>query len=118
MLSPKRPFERLKALTDMPLAEQRCLIPDQHFDPWGAFDGVAGSYNDEIDVACISVLRRITDGNFFAADALEEFFAYLLCGHDYCDYGTSPRGCFCYPEIKPLLHLWADKWEEFLRLED
>lgn len=111
--------ERLKALLDKPLPTDREMISSDDFSPWDAFDKITGSYSGEIDEVAIQVLEAVRDRTTF--DLLKgenrvfvEFFLNVLAGHNYVDYGTSPRGAFATPgNVARLLPAWIDKWKAF-----
>jgi hypothetical protein len=92
-----------------------------YWDPWEALGVRCASYNSEIDLNAIAVLRGIADG-LYNSDIAErtgltpahvELFQALFCGADWCEYGTSPRGCFpLYRDDFPRL---IEAWENYYR---
>lgn len=75
------------------------------FDPWKAIGLSCMSYNSIIDRQAIEVLRGIRD-KLYCDDISErygmhpahvELFQCMFSSMNWCDYGTSPRGCsFAY----------------------
>ena len=73
-----------------------------YWDPWDALGLPCCSYNSEIDEQAIAVLQGIAD-KMFNTDIAEktgmspahvELWQGIFCSRDWCEYGTSPRGCF------------------------
>lgn len=84
-----------------------------YWDPWEVIAIPAGGYNSSVDLDAIYVLRAIRDGvasgksgddykNYVTdiskrigmSESHVELWQYIFCSADWCDYGTSPRGCF------------------------
>lgn len=78
---------------------------DEHgdyWDAWIALDLNCCSYNSVIDQQAIDVLRGIGDG-LYNTDIAErtgmatshvELLQSIFCTAGWCEYGTSPRGCW------------------------
>lgn len=83
------------------------------WNPWDAMGIALGGYNSEVDDNALAVLRAIRDGvkrgreggkygNFVTEivkvtglnETHVELWQYIFCSAGWCDYGTSPRGCF------------------------
>ena len=90
----------------------------EYWDPWEALGLRCLSYNSEIDQNAIDVLRGIGDklynSDIAARTGLPAQYVELLqsifCGSDWCEYGTSPRGCFPMADDFPAL---IAAWEAF-----
>jgi len=60
------------------------------------------AYNSQIDQDLINIFKLISEGKFNTKIAKEldlpdqyvELMQSILCHADWCDYGTSPRGCW------------------------
>lgn len=92
------------------------------FDPWQALGLSCLSYNSAIDEQAILVLKGIRD-KLFCDDIAKkhdmspeyvELLQSIFCGADWCEYGTSPRGCWF---VHDRGEAWADDlitaWEEY-----
>lgn len=92
-----------------------------YWDPWSALGIYCATYNSRIDADALAVLVGIHKGLFneeiAAAHVLPEQYVELLqsifSSAGWCDYGTSPRGCFpsdpvSFPKI-------IDTWREYYR---
>jgi hypothetical protein len=76
----------------------------EYWDPWEALGLGCCSYNAGIDRQAIGVLREIGSPEFaYCTDIAErlgmtpehvEMFQGIFCSADWCEYGTSPRGCW------------------------
>lgn len=74
----------------------------EYWDPWEALGVNYGGYNSAVDLDGIRVLEGIASGQYCTdiagATGLTpehvELWQYLFCSARWCDYGTSPRGCF------------------------
>lgn len=72
------------------------------FDPWDALGLYCLSYNSEIDQRAIAVLRGIGEKLYCSeiaqrasmAEDHVELFQSIFCSANWCEYGTSPRGCW------------------------
>jgi hypothetical protein len=105
----EKAHQRLAAELEKPLPEDE---HNQHigtFDPWGLFPGTVGSYSSEIDRRAIQCLINVRDRETSPSD-FDELFRNMLCGQDYCDYGTSPRFCFPTMKCEPLWNTLINKW--------
>lgn len=114
---------RLRDLLARPLPPHEAYVGSAgYFDPWDAFDGIVGAYNSDIDQMAIETLVAVRDGKTF--DLLQgehklfvEFFLHILSGHDYVDYGISPRGAFpAWGTTDKLMDAWIEKWEAWYRI--
>lgn len=84
-----------------------------YWDPWEVIAIPAGGYSSSVDLDAIYVLRAIRDGvasgksggdykNYVTdiskrtgmSESHVELWQYIFCSANWCDYGTSPRGCF------------------------
>lgn len=74
----------------------------EFWDPWTALGISCASYNSEIDAEAIKVLRGIAALKYCTVIATEsgmspshvELLQSIFCSAGWCDYGTSPRGCW------------------------
>lgn len=92
-----------------------------YWDPWEAIEIHCGGYNSEVDADAIAVLKAIRNGGYVSHIAKEtglseahvELWQYIFCSADWCDYGTSPRGCFPMPGIDfpALIAAWETYYE-------
>lgn len=110
--------DRLKAALDKPLPEKDYVVHSEVFNPWeDIISGIYGSYAFESDALMIGALEAIRDRNAsyyieqhgFAA----EFMFYVLAGHGFLEYGTSPRSGWPNATI---VNLWDDlieKWKAY-----
>lgn len=72
------------------------------YDPWERLGIGCATYNSTVDEQALAVLKGIRDGLFNTDIAKHtgmsrehvELFQYIFCSADWCEYGTSPRGCF------------------------
>lgn len=112
--------KRLSNLLALPPPANRddCGV-EGFFDPWDAFDGIVGSYDGMLDIMAIKTLEAIRDRTTFELQDGEhglfvQFFLHILAGHNYVDYGISPRGAFpVYGATDTLLDMWIEKWKEW-----
>lgn len=74
----------------------------EYWDPWEALGLACLSYNSEIDENAIAVLEGVQARQFNSdiaaatgmTQAHVELFQGIFCSADWCEYGTSPRGCW------------------------
>lgn len=76
----------------------------EYWDPWDALGLSCCSYNSELDRAAIEVLRLLAGDDFvYCTDIAErtglsplmvEMLQGIFCSANWCEYGTSPRGCW------------------------
>lgn len=106
----------------------------EFWDPWEALGQRFGGYSSEVDDDSIRVLRAIKDGlarsranepglGFYSTDIAEatglsashvELFQYMFCSADWCEYGTSPRGCwFVYDKGENFGERLIEAWETY-----
>lgn len=72
------------------------------FDPWEALGMSCCSYNSAIDQQAIDVLRCIREKLYCSDIAARigltpehvELFQSMFSSANWCEYGTSPRGCW------------------------
>ena len=104
----------------------------EYWDPWDALGVRCGGYSSAIDDDALAVLKAIRDGaasrhsggeftNYTTDIAAKtgmsathvELWQYLFCSADWCDYGTSPRGCFPNYDIDfdALIAAWEAYYE-------
>lgn len=110
---------KLRTALDKPLPEYAEQCGDfECFNPWqDIIHGIYGSYAGESDALAISALEAIRDkrtfdfikSNGFAA----EFMLYVLAGHGYTNYGTSPRGGWPDEDISDMWQELIDKWKAY-----
>jgi hypothetical protein len=75
-----------------------------YWDPWIALDIHCASYSGAVDQDALNVLRLIGGPEFIYCTGIAErlglsashveLLQSIFCSADWCDYGTSPRGCF------------------------
>jgi len=100
-------------VSEDPFAPNSDDMEGPFWDPWIAMGVQCGGYSAGVDLDAIEVLRAIRDGvaagrsggeyGNFVTDIAErtglsrthvELYQYMFCSVNWCDYGTSPRGCF------------------------
>jgi hypothetical protein len=111
--------EKLQAELAKPIPEDSySLGANESFDPWGyIIEGISGSYNSESDRLMIGALEAIRDRSTYEFIEKEgfagEFMLYVLSGHGFTDYGTSPRGGWPEYEIADLWDELIEKWKAY-----
>jgi hypothetical protein len=74
----------------------------EYWDPWEALGLGCCSYSGDADDNALAVLRGIRDG-LYSTDIAKrtgltsshvELLQGIFCSADWCEYGTSPRGCW------------------------
>lgn len=95
----------------------------ESFDPWeDLFDGIYGNYNSGCDQLMIEAMEALY--NYSTWEFIEkhqktefgfaaEFVLYVLAGHEYSDYGTSPRGSFVRDCIRDLWCPLIEKYKKY-----
>lgn len=108
-----------------------------YWDPWDAMHIHNGGYSSNVENDAIEILRAIRDGvkdgrdggqygNYVTdianktglSEGHVELWQYIFCSAGWCNYGTSPRGCFPDQSIDfdALIEAWAGyyrrKWEQ------
>jgi hypothetical protein len=91
------------------------------WDPWESLGLRCCSYNSEIDQQAIDVLREIGSPEFaYCTDIAErtglsathvELLQSIFCSADWCEYGTSPRGC--WPIDREGFPKLVEAWEQY-----
>lgn len=85
-----------------PLAPNAEDQDGEYFDPWQALGLHCSAYSSTTDEAAIAVLKGIRD-KLYSTDIAErakldetlvELLQEIFCSADWCEYGTSPRGCW------------------------
>ena len=72
------------------------------WSPWEAMGLLYFSYNSQVDLDALNVLKGIAAQKYCTDIAQEtglspshvEMIQYLFCNANWADYGTSPRGCW------------------------
>lgn len=113
--------ETLRAKLETALAKPQAReneVSCDDFDPWeDVISGIHGSYASESDDLFIGALIAVRDRTTFDFIKTEgfagEFALYVLSGHGFLDYGTSPRGGWWDHELEGLLQSLIDKWTEY-----
>lgn len=110
------------AKPDVP-SEDDIIDPD-YFHPWNdLFPHIYGSYSggmDEVFIAALKTLRGDNSKPVFRAKygELGELVLYILAGHGFTEYGTSPRSAWVEPSIAPVWDLLITKWEKYHEVEN
>lgn len=115
--------ERIRKEVAKPLPEdsESCGAGDR-FDPWAVFDGIVGAYDGAIDQMAIATLEAVRDQKTFdllkgESGLFVQFFLHILAGHDYVEYGTSPRGAwFTHGAVDALADEWISKWRAWYEI--
>ena len=78
-------------------------------DAWVAAGVGCGGYNSDVDDLLIRIVELIVVEGPIFCDAIArevgespqfvELVQYVLCSAEWCEYGTSPRGCFAMPGL-------------------
>lgn len=110
--------ERLTALVSLPMPDKDLIGAEGYFDPWDAFDGIIGAYSSDIDECAVEIMQAVIDRNTFAVLAttecpFAEFFLHILAGHNYVDYGTSPRGAWATFGSENVFRKFVGMWREW-----
>lgn len=100
-----------------------CELDKEVWSPWDALGIHLGGYSAATDTDAINVLQGIQDKlycdkiaeRYNMAPSHVELLQYIFCSANWCEYGTSPRGCF------PDYSIWGDdglkpaieKWKEY-----
>ena len=93
---------------------------DEFFDPWrDIIQGIYGNYCSGMDGKFIASLEAIRDRTTF--DLIEkgyeyEMIFYILAGHRYTNYGTSPRGGWPDDWCADLWDTIIDKWKKYSKI--
>lgn len=112
---------RIEAALAKPMQEDENCISCDEFDPWSdVITGIYGGYSSESDrvfIACLEALRDKRTFDFIKFEGfIGEFALYVLSGHDYVEYGTSPRGGWWDQSISDLLQPLIDKWKAYYEI--
>lgn len=113
--------QRIESALAKPLPDDAESIDTEAFDPWSdVIDGIHGSYSSESDALMIAALEAVRDHSTFEfIDRFRfaaEFALYVLSGHGYTEYGTSPRGAWADPAIEDLWQPLIDKWKAYAEI--
>lgn len=116
--------EALRAKLETALAKPHAPpneISCDDFDPWSdVISGIHGSYSeasDDLFIGALIAVRDHTTWDFIKSEGFAgEFVLYVLSGHGYLNYGTSPRGGWWDEELEGLLQPLIDKWSEYARI--
>lgn len=106
----ERLLSHLQKPFEAPARADGCVYSDDEFDPWALFPGIFGGYSSDFDKCAIDVLTELRDKTKRRTDLGAEMFREMLCVQEFCDYGTSPRGCFWQLDCDLLDQLIA-KWQ-------
>ena len=118
---------------DDPLEPNSEDMRGPYWDPWLAMGVPCGGYSSTVDDDALSVLRAINDGtksgraggeyrNYVTeitkttslSETHVELYQYLFCSANWCEYGTSPRGCwFVYDYGEGFGDRLITAWEEY-----
>jgi len=111
-------FARLKSWLERPSPiEIWNTAAPNYFDPWEALGLPIYGYASAFDQCAIQVLEGFKKPyQDRRSDLSSDMFREMLCAKDFCDYGTSPRGCFPNLNFAELLPLLIDKWKEHYAL--
>ncbi len=110
--------EKLRLALDKPQPDPGYVGEEGRFDPWeDVIQGVYGSYASWCDVLMIAALKAVRDRTTFEFmedhPFIAEFLLYMLAGHGYTEYGTSPRGGWPDPAVEDVWQELIDKWEAY-----
>lgn len=112
--------EKIKAALAKPVSDNE-HHGDECFNPWeDVIDGIYGQYSSQSDALFIAALEAVRDNNTF--DFIDEVgFAgelalYILAGHGFLEYGTSPRGGWWELGDHLLIRL-ISKWKRYANAE-
>lgn len=88
------------------------------FDPWGdVIEGIFGNYASESDrlmIGALEAVRKRATFEFIQREGFAgEFMFYVLSGHGFLEYGTSPRGGWPDPDIADLWEPLITKWRDY-----
>ena len=113
--------DRLIRALAKPLPDDPNFIHMEVFDPWeDVINGIHGCYSSEFDRLFIDALKSVRDQETFEFmekhGAVAELILYVLSGHGYTEYGTSPRGAWPDPTVNDLWQPLIDKWEAYYRI--
>lgn len=89
--------------------------------PWEALGLNYAGYSSEQDRQAIAIMECIGDGMFCNDIARKlglspdhvELWQYIFCSADWCEYGTSPRGCWPIDKER-----WASEIENWRRYQE
>lgn len=94
----------------------------EHWSPWDALGLSCCSYNSKVDDDALAVLRGILakqyNSDIAAATGLSpshvELYQSIFSGAHWCEYGTSPRGCwFVYDRGENFGERLIAAWEAY-----
>lgn len=122
MTPPSQYAVKMRNALDKPLPQVREDIgDDEFFDPWeDIIHGIWGSYAAKSDALAISTLEAVRDKRTFDFIKDEgfsaEFMLYVLAGHGYLNYGTSPRGGWPDESVADMWQELIDKWKAYYEI--
>lgn len=116
--SEEKAAEFVVELLKLPLPKgANSLGYEGEFDPWDIFSCFYGSYSAEFDEVALTVLKTLANQIKRTDEHIaHEMFREVLCTHNLCDYGTSPRYCFPTQAFKKILPKLIQKWEEYFKV--
>jgi hypothetical protein len=93
----------------------------EYWDPWDALCNRCASYSGQVDQDAINVLKGIRDKLYCSdiaalygmSESHVELLQCIFCSANWCEYGTSPRGCF--PIDREGFPALIAAWEDFYR---
>lgn len=112
---------KFEAALAKPLPEDGQSVHTEVFDPWAdIIEGIYGSYSSESDELMIDALKAVRDkahSEFMGRWGFAgEFALYVLAGHGFTEYGTSPRYAWPEPQVADLWQALIDKWEAYAKI--
>jgi len=105
--------ERLESALALPVPAYKEDMGSDVFDPWELFPALYGSYSSDFDKCAIEVLQEILASEKKRDDLGAEMFREMLCTAGFCEYGTSPRVCFCIGGVEKLLPQLIEAWRAY-----
>jgi hypothetical protein len=110
--------DKLIAALAKPLPENENDLSVGKFDPWNdVIQGISGSYasdSDDLMIDALIACRDRTHNTFMTTHGFAgEFALYVLSGHGFTEYGTSPRYAWVDDEIADLWQPLIDKWSAY-----
>lgn len=120
------PLALAEVLAKPDASNEEELVDPQYFSPWNdLFPRVFGSYSSAMDDVFIDALKVTRGGegqphdrrNIFRAKHGDagELALYILAGHGFTEYGTSPRTAWPDPTVADQWDLLITKWENYCK---